>query len=243
MGEKENATKIINALCVAAAILVVLPLLILGHFDYPSADDWSLGKLTSKAVQNGEGIVGVLKQAVNSVILWREKGEPRFSAAFLGTLQPGIWGEHFYRITPWLMIGSLFFSEILLCGYLLKNEERLNKKMILPIVIPSLMIQILCVPYPVETFYWYVGGINYTFAFGLSLVLFYLFLRLKDGNMKKAKTICFMILGGLLAFIIGGNNYSASLSSACLFVSLSISLLYKDRDAFVRTMPITFFDL
>lgn len=243
MGEKENATKIINALCVAAAILVVLPLLILGHFDYPSADDWSLGKLTSKAVQNGEGIVGVLKQAVNSVILWREKGEPRFSAAFLGTLQPGIWGEHFYRITPWLMIGSLFFSEILLCGYFLKNEERLNKKMILPIVIPSLMIQILCVPYPVETFYWYVGGINYTFAFGLSLVLFYLFLRLKDGNMKKAKTICFMILGGLLAFIIGGNNYSASLSSACLFVSLSISLLYKDRDAFVRTMPITVFEV
>lgn len=239
MDKKENDVKMINILCVAIAVLVVLPLLILGHFDYPSADDWSLGKLTFQAVQNGEGVIGVLRQAVNSVLLWREKGEPRFSAAFLGTLQPGIWGEHFYRITPWLMIGSLFFSEILLCTYLIKDENGLNKKIVLPVVIPSLVIQIMCVPYPVETFYWYVGGINYTFAFSLSLVLLYLFLRLKEGDMKKGKTIFFMILGGLLAFVIGGNNYSASLSSACVFVSLSFFLLFKEKDAFVRTMPIT----
>lgn len=238
MYKKRNALKRINILCAAVAILVALPLLILGHFDYPSADDWSLGKLTFQAVQNGEGIIGVLKQAVNSVLLWREKGEPRFSAAFLGTLQPGIWGEHFYRITPWLMIGSLFFSEILLCAYFLVNGRE-SKRLVLPVVIPSLALQVMCVPYPVESFYWYVGGVNYTFAFSLSLVLLYLFLRLKDGNMKKGKTILFMIIGGLLAFVVGGNNYSASLSSACVFVSISILLLIRDRRAFARTMPVT----
>ncbi|MCM1543613.1 MAG: hypothetical protein NC121_20505 [Blautia sp.] len=121
MDKKDNAIRKINILCIAVAAFVVLPLLILGHFDYPSADDWSLGELTFRAVQNGEGIIGVLKQALHSVLLWREKGEPRFSAAFLGTLQPGIWGEHFYRVTPWLMIGSLFFSEILLCTYFFVN--------------------------------------------------------------------------------------------------------------------------
>lgn len=239
MYHKGKDIKLINVVCMAVAILVTLPLLILGHYDYPSADDWSLGKLTSQAVERGDGIVGVLKQAVNSVLLWREKGEPRFSAAFLGTLQPGIWGEHLYRITPWLMIGSLFLSEILLCSYLLKDEDGKNKEMILPVIIPSLLIQILCVPYPVETFYWYVGGINYTFAFGLSLVLLYLFLRLKDGNMKKGKTIIFMVFGGMLAFIVGGNNYSASLSSACLFAAVSFLLACRDRKALFRTMPIT----
>lgn len=239
MDRKEKDIKIINIQCVLALILIALPLLILGHFDYPSADDWSLGKLTSQAVKNGEGIIGVLKQAMRSVLLWREKGEPRFSAAFLGTLQPGIWGEHFYRITPWLMIGSVIFSEILLCTYLLKDEEKVNNKMVLPVVIPSLLIQILCVPYPVESFYWYVGGVNYTFAFSLSLVLLYLFFRLKEGNMRKGKTIFWMISGGALAFIIGGNNYSASLSSTCVFISLSLFFLCKDRKAFIRTMPIT----
>lgn len=237
MDKKEKEIRLINIICVAAAVFVALPLLILGHFDYPSADDWTLGKLTSQAVQNGEGISGVLRQAVNFVLLCRENGEPRFSAAFLGTLQPGIWGEHFYRITPWLMIGGLFFSEILLCTYLFQVEKA--KKMVLPVVIPSLALQILCVPYPVESFYWYVGGINYTFAFSLSLVLLYLFFRLKDGNMKRWKTGFLMIIGGALAFIIGGNNYSASLSSACAFVCLSLILLFKDRGAFIRTMPVT----
>lgn len=94
-------------------------------------------------------------------------------------------------------------------------------------------------PYPVESFYWYVGGINYTFAFGLSLVLLCLFLRLKEGNMKSGKTVSLMILGGLLGIVIGGNNFSASLSSACIFISLSLYFLCKDRKAFIRTLPIT----
>lgn len=239
MERKAKDIRMINILCALAMLLIASPLLIMGHFNYPSADDWSLGKLTSQAVKNGEGIVGVLKEAVNSVLLWREKGEPRFSAAFLGTLQPGIWGEHFYRITPWIMIGSLIFAEVLFCAYLLKSEDRENRKMVLPVVIPSLLIQILCVPYPVESFYWYVGGVNYTFAFSLSLFLLYLFLRLKEGNMKKGKSIFFMTFGGALAFIIGGNNYAASLSSTCTFIALSLLLLYKDRKALLRTMPIT----
>ena len=233
MDRKEKDIKIINIQCMLSMIAITLPLLMLGHFDYPSADDWSLGKLTSQAVKNGEGIIGVLKQAVQSVLLWREKGEPRFSAAFLGTLQPGIWGEHFYRITPWIMIGSLIFSEILLCAYLFKSGG------VLPVMVPSLLIQILCVPYPVESFYWYVGSVNYTFAFGLSLFLLYLFLRLKEGDMKKGKKIFFMIFGGALAFVVGGNNYSASLSSTCVFISLSLLYLCKDRKAFIRTLPIT----
>lgn len=243
MKKREKDITIINILCVIVTIFTVMPLLILGHFDYPSADDWSLGKLTAQAVKNGEGIIGVLKQAVNSVLIWREKGEPRFSAAFLGTLQPGIWGEHFYRMTPWIMIGSLCFSEILLCAYLFRDKKGTNRKYVLPVVIPSLLIQILCVPYPVESFYWYVGGINYTFAFSLSLILLYLFLRLKEGNMKKGKTIFLMMLGGGFAFVIGGNNYSASLSSACVLVSMSFFLLWKDRKAFIRTFLITFLEV
>lgn len=135
------------------------------------------------------------------------------------------------------MIGSLFFSEILLCAYFIKGEG--NRKLVLPVVIPSLILQVMCVPYAVESFYWYVGSVNYTFVFSLSLVLLYLFLRLRDGNMKRWKKVFFMILGCLLAVVVGGNNYSASLSSACVFVSLSLVLLWKDKAAFVRTIPIT----
>lgn len=240
MAQKNKSMNIINMLCIATAFLVTLPLLLLGYFDYPFADDWSLGKFTFQAVKNGDYIVGILRQVVNTVILWREKGEPRFSAVFLAALQPGIWGEHFYRITPWIMIGSLFFAEILFCTYFFQDKERQNRKQILPVVIPSLLIQILCVPYPTETFYWYVGSVNYTFIFSLSLILLYLFLRLIENGMKKRKIIFFVLTGGVLAVIVGGNNYATSLSSACIFVSLSLFLLFKNKRAFFRTAPITF---
>lgn len=46
-----------------------LLLLILEHFDYPSADNWSFGGAAYKVI---------------------EKGEPRYANTFLGVLQPGI---------------------------------------------------------------------------------------------------------------------------------------------------------
>ena len=240
MDKREKSIKIINILCIIASAFVVSPLLILGHFDYPSADDWSLGKLTSQAIRSGEGVIGVLKQAVDTVLLWREKGEPRYANALFGALQPGIFGEHFYRITPWVMIGSLFVFEFLLCACLLKDEKKETRKYILPIIVPSLLIQLLCVPYPVETFYWWTGAVNYTFIFGLSLLLTVLFLVLMRGGGKtKTQTVVLICSAGIVSAIVGGDSYAASLSSVCLFAVLSLWLLFRDRRAFLRTLPIT----
>ena len=167
MLDKYAGKKFINGMCVLASMVVVIPLLILGHYNYPSADDWSLGRFTHQAIQNGEGILGIAGEVVHTISFWREKGEPRYAAVLFAALQPGIFGEHFYRITPWIMIGGLFVSEILAGCYFLGK----GKKWMAPIVIPSLLIQVLCVPFPVETFYWYTGSVNYTFVFSLSIIL------------------------------------------------------------------------
>ncbi len=239
MDRKEKDIKIINIQCVLAMILVALPLLILGHFNYPSADDWSFGGTTYKTIEEGGNVLNVLKAAFDVVIVWREKGEPRYANAFLGALQPGIWGEHFYRITPWLMIGSLIFSEILLCGYFLRENDGRNKKIILPVIIPSLLLQILCVPYPVETFYWYTGAVNYTFIFALSLIQLVIFLKLKRGEINKKKTMLLLLLGCILSVFVGGDSYAASLSTVCIYAAGSFAMLICDRKALLRTMPLT----
>ena len=239
MDRKVSGIKIIHVQCVIAAVFVTAPLLILGHFNYPSADDWSLGKLTAQAVRNGEGIGGVLKQAVNTVLLWREKGEPRYANAFFGALQPGIFGEHFYRITPWIMIGSLCIFELLFCACLLNTKKNGTGKYVLPIIMPSLLIQLMCVPYPVETFYWWTGSVNYTFIFALSLLLTVLFMLLMRGRKTKFRTFFLTCISVIVAVIVGGDSYAASLSSVCLFAALSPWLLFCDRCAFFRTLPIT----
>lgn len=243
-GEKEVRKRVtkeqcFSILCIIALALTVIPLLLLGHYDYPSADDWSLGLWTRQAVLEGKGFAGVLKAAFRTVLFWRQNGEPRYANAFLGSLQPGIWGEHFYRMTPYIMIGSLIFSELLLGNWLLSRGCKGRCKWICPVLIPSLIIQFLYVPYPVETFYWYVGAINYTFIFSLSLILIYLFLRLADESMERNRVAVFEILGMLLAVLVGGDSYSASLSAVCLFVSCSFVYLFCNKKAFWRTLPIT----
>ena len=239
MTEKKVSTKAINLILIAISILVTVPLLVMGHYNYPSADDWSFGAATHKTIEDGGNLFEVLGTAFAVAMEWREKGEPRYANAFLGALQPGIWGEHFYRITPWIMIGSLFLSEILLCRYLLKDDEGKNKRWILPVALPTLMIQMMCVPFPVETFYWYTGAVNYTFIFSLSLIQLMVFLKLKQGGMSRVSTALLITGGCILSVFVGGDSYAASLSAVCTFGALSLIMLVRDRKALLRTLPLT----
>lgn len=229
----------IGIICIVALCMVVTPLLILGFYDYPCADDWSFGADVYQCIKSGGNIFEIIATVIEVVFLWRIKGEPRFANAFLGALQPGIWGEGFYWITPWLMIGSIIVSEITLACCFLKSQGRINIFKIIPIVVPSLMIQLLCVPYPVETFYWWTGAVNYTFIYSVSLILFVLFWNLTKEQNGKAAAIVKIVIGIILAVVVGADNYATSLSMVCLFVSFSIMLGIRKRKAFWKTLPIT----
>ncbi len=236
MKKKNKQLVIIYILCIVGLLSVSLPLLILGHYNYPSADDWSLGLFTHQAVENHKGPIGVLIAAVKTTLHWRIKGEPRFMNAFLGALQPGILGEGFYALTAWIMIGSIVFSELFFSACIFCNED--TRKWVLPVTVPSMLVQLLCVPYPVETFYWYVGAVNYTFIFSASLVLYGCFYKLWQGEEKKRFPF-YMAAGILTAIIVGGDSYNISLSCVCLFCFVSALLLFKNKKALLRTLPLT----
>lgn len=63
-------------------------------------------------MQAGEGITGVFHAIYQT--LAQNVWEARFSILILSALQPAAFGEHFYRITPYLMIGSVILSQFLL---------------------------------------------------------------------------------------------------------------------------------
>lgn len=176
--EKANLI-IINTACILALLAVIFPLLMIARYNYPSADDWSYGAAGYNAIKNGEGLFGVLKASLETVRDNYLHWEGRFSNSFLASLQPGIWGEKYYGIVAWLMLGSIIFSEIYFCNSIFcRRPGTPNRWLIIPIIVPSLILQILYCPYPEESFYWYTGSVNYTFVYGLSLILLALFLRM-----------------------------------------------------------------
>jgi len=228
-----------NMICILVFAVVIIPLWILGYYNYPFADDWSLARITHNVVRENGRMDIFVKSIWESILLWRQKGEPRYASVLFASLQPGIWNEHYYRITTLLMTGGLCIAELLLGAFLLKAHGRENKKLILPILMPSIVIQLLCVPYPVECFYWYAGSVNYTFVFALSIILIVLFLTLLRDDYNKWRFAVIYTLCVILAVIVGGNNYATSLSTACILMSISCVWLFKSRKAFLRTLPIT----
>lgn len=96
-------------------------------------------------------------------------------------------------------------------------------------------MQILYTPGVEESFYWYTGAVNYTFVFALSLLLLLLFLYLGGEGDKRRAYIWKAVIAGILAVLIGGNNFSTSLSTFLTLLILSLYFFRKDRRAFYRT--------
>lgn len=225
--------------CIALCVILV-PLLMVAKYNYPLADDWSFGWESYQAIREGAGLITVLKCSLKIVAQNYMKWEGRFAATFFASLQPGIWGEQYYSIVAWLMLGGLILGELVFFGFLLNYESRgKNRLLWLPIVISTLILQILYTPSTVESFYWYTGSINYTFVFGLSLVLLALFVKLAQGKWKGWRFGVVVFISCLLAVMVGGDNFATSLSSFLTMMVLSVLYLFIDRKALLRTWYIT----
>lgn len=228
---------LISAACVIALAVILWPLLIIAKYDYPSADDWSFGIYMYRAMQVGEGIPGVFHAIWQTISenVW----EARFSILILSALQPAAFGEQFYRITPYLMIGSVILSQLLLVKECIAGQNEENKWFVVPICVPLTILQILYCPYPTESFYWYNGSVNYTFVYSLSLILLALYLRIALKEMNKKKRIAATVFACMLAVLVGGNNFSTSVSMMCTLICLQIVFLIYHKDAFRRTWIVT----
>lgn len=225
-----------NIVSLLALGVVLLPLLMLAKYNYPSADDWSFSVYCYRALQKGEGFLGVLKGVIETVEHFYFNWEGRYGIAIMGALQPGIWGEKYYGIVSWLLIGSIVISEMMLFQFVLRSERKEeNRWLWLPIVVPPMILQFLYCPAPTESFYWYNGAINYTFMYSLSLILSVMLLRMATGVYSKWKQVLLFLGACLLAILIAGNNFSTSLSTLLTTILFSVFFYIVYKRAYKRT--------
>lgn len=228
----------INAVYILLLAAVLFPLLVISKYNYPSADDWSFGIYVHEALKHHEGMIGVIKAVMRTVAEYYQNWEGRFGIPFLSSFQPGVFGEKYYCIVTYLMLGGLIFTEFTFI-YACLGENKDISLVILPICIPILILQILYCPYPEESFYWYNGSVNYTFVYGLSLVLISLIIQLGHENLVKGKYIIVAAIASLLAVLIGGGNFATSLSTLCTLIIIDILCFIFKRPMFKRIWFVT----
>lgn len=231
---KKNHTLIFCAAAVLCFALVCIPLLAVAKYNYMSSDDFRYGAVTHQAIQMGQPwkiFELAAKQAVTTYHTWQGS----FSAVFLFALQPGIWGEKYYQLGIYIILSALVVMQtVLICRMRGMGPAKVSRKCLAGFCAFLYMVQIFYAPYPGQCFYWFNGGLYYTFFYTLQLLLFseiLVLFRFPAGLKGRQKLFWVWML--LLAVIVGGGNLATGLSTAlALAILAGILFIKKDKHRF-----------
>ena len=211
-------------------IMLLIPLFVIGKYDAPIADDFSYAKNTHEVWEQTHDFGAVLSESAKEARSVYDSWQGTYSAIILMSLQPGIFGMDTYRVSVYILIGSLLIGLLFFIRALVKSLNLHHAD--------GLLIFSLCgilftqfLPSPVQGFYWYNGSVFYTFYFGLSLLFFGLLVSFSCRRKGHWSNIFYYIFLPVLAVILGGGNYSTCLLVAILLpVYIIWRLVKKERN-------------
>lgn len=219
-------------LLLALLVASLVPILMLGWYDWPSADDYSYALFTHEAILKGQfPLVGSWKYILNCYTGW----QGTFSAVGLMTLTPLAVSEFLYGLTPAVMLGCLCIGTFKLSDTLARRALGGSWRDTVFLAVPILLLSIQFVVSPKDTFYWWNGAIYYTFTYGISLLLVERLVALKLAQNRR-QTLWAVIPGTLAALMVGGSNYVSALLSTLLCGLFLLWFLWKDRKKFLLAL-------
>ncbi|MGI5976289.1 MAG: DUF6056 family protein [Candidatus Limivicinus sp.] len=228
--------KVLMWLGVVLLVMLLLPMLALGRYAVPSADDFGYGCAARLVFEDGGSVFSVLAAALGKVGRTYLNWQGSFSAVFLMAVQPAIFSETLYWVTPVLMLLTLVLSTFYFCKTVFCLIFHTEKEfgIIAATAIAGLCTQL--VPSPVQAFYWYNGSIYYVFFYSLSLAAAALGIKYyyKGGTGR-------LILFSILCAILGGGNYVTAFSCSLLAASALILLALEKNEGWKKlTVPALF---
>lgn len=226
---KKNREKacilLVNTFALLALLIVVLPHLMLAPYNYASGDDWSYGTKVYHAMQSGGGAKAYYGSVWETVTEFYRKWEPRWSNALFAALSPGNMKEEYYHLNTWIFLAALIFSQLYFIPTILGLSTQANKYM-RPVTICMLILEILYVPYPTDSFYWWTGSVNYTFAFSLALFYCGLLADLIFRPMGKADRFFHTFFAMLIGTLIAANNFFVNIPMLMVSCSAVVATLF-----------------
>ena len=214
----------------AVYVLSLIPMLALGFYDFPSADDFSMALETRQYfVANGDFFGTVIASLQKSWVVYSQY-EGYFFSIILTCICPSVFGESFYFLTPFLVLGMLTFGVCYFFDALFVRALHLDKDLTNIVRMLTLFMMVQCLNGAgtrVEAFYWYSGAINYTFTFGMAFFWLGLLIRSVYEYDEKAR-FRKLVLASIWAFFMGGANYLSALELAiCSVLLLFVFVMVK----------------
>lgn len=212
-------------LLAALFLFTLIPILALGHYARPAADDYGYGIFTHRAIQAGHGFLqAVWRTATGYYKSW----QGTFSALALMSLTPCIWSEQAYWITPVVMLLALVIGTVRLMHTLCVRVAGGTRRQAVILSLALLLPTIQCLSAPLHSFFWWNGAIYYTFTYGLFLLYTERLVRLLLE--ERPNRVGLWLPGVVLGVLIGGSNYVSALLGALLAgLTLGYVLLFQRK--------------
>ena len=231
--------QLLCGIILSAAIISILPVLWIGLYNVPCADDYTYGAGTHHTWEQTGSIWEVFCAALRSTRGWYQAWQGTFSAIILMCLQPAIYGESYYKLVTFLLVGLLAIGEVFFSWVVFRRYFKSTCSQFLMIAAVWFVMSVQLAPSAVEAFYWYNGGIYYTGFFSLMLIFFGVLL-LSIQSKSRCAHISQVTLSCFIGFVLGGSNYVTALISV-LVVALSVVLLIFLRNPRWKTILLPFF--
>ena len=164
--------KNLSRLCLAALLLSLVPLLYVSRYNHPTGDDIYYGLDAHMVWESTHSLPRTIGNALQGVAHDYQRWQGTYAAMFLMRLQPSVFSDNLYFLTPFLVIGLLLWGN----GYLLRQLGRyvipLNRYEQLGVWSVLMIMSLQWVISPGEAFYWYNGSVYYSGFYGLTMLLF-----------------------------------------------------------------------
>lgn len=211
--------KIITSRNMAIFLTVVyvaslIPILCIAQYNYPSADDYTNGSSCYHVWEESHSLIHVVRAALSRTVGEWFEWRGCFTSSFLSALTPNIFGEKWYFITTWIVLGILSISVVYFFRMIFSKALGADKYMSHCISMLTLFMTVQCIGEQQrgEAFFWYSGAINYVFIHGISLLFFGLLLSLSVR--KEKRRIGTLTFVSVLGFLVGGGNQMTMLNVA-----------------------------
>ncbi|MCR4648866.1 MAG: DUF6056 family protein [Lachnospiraceae bacterium] len=229
--------KYVAVILVAFFVLMMIPIIYLGKYNFMKADDFSYGDEAHVAFARTGSVIEAFKGALVSVKSGYQTWQGTFSSIFLMSFSPYIFNYRFYKLVPAIMITMITLSSFLLSYTVVNKVCNCTKKSVSVIMGAILSLLLIERLYTVPgALYWYNAAVHYIFAESIFFFMasFYILICLTD---KKVLMIALSIVSVLCAVEVGGSNYSTVVTAPVTLITLTVILFVTKKKRALLLLP------
>lgn len=217
----------LSYLLIVIYALSLIPVLVIGKYDYPSADDFSMGLGTRLVYEATGSLFAVAGKILSETARYYRTWIGYFTSCLFTTVSPATFGEAWYALTPAVILLALHVGVVVFFYALMEKALGMNRYVRRCMTVLALLLMVQRMPegsLRVEAFYWYSGAGNYTLTFSAGLLYLAFYVLSVCGVRRKNRSL-FLVLACIMGFLAGGGNYLSALSFAVVSVLFAIYLV------------------